>query len=55
MLKVKVVLVLLHPVLAETIIELGIDWVGIETSSNLRTGLVRALNNFEMELAKRTI
>lgn len=40
--------------IAETIVDLGIDWSGIETLSDLRTGLVRALNNFGLQLSRRT-
>jgi PAS domain S-box-containing protein len=38
---------------AETIVDLGIDWSGIETLSNLRTGLIVALDGLGIELAKR--
>jgi len=33
---------------AETIVDLGIDWSGIETVRNLRTGLVAAINSLEL-------
>jgi len=39
--------------IAETIVDLGIDWRGIETLTDLQTGLIRALNSFGMELSKR--
>jgi rsbT co-antagonist protein RsbR len=37
---------------AETIVDLGIDWGGVETLSDLRTGLVMALNSLGIELSK---
>jgi ABC-type sugar transport system substrate-binding protein/anti-anti-sigma regulatory factor len=37
---------------AETIVELGIDWSGVETLGDLRTGLVIALNNQGIKLTK---
>jgi len=37
---------------AETIVDLGIDWSGIETLSDLRTGLLIALSSLGIELAK---
>jgi rsbT co-antagonist protein RsbR len=37
---------------AETIVDLGIDWRGIETLSDLQTGLVVALNSLGIELVK---
>jgi rsbT co-antagonist protein RsbR len=37
---------------AETIVDLGIDWSGIETLADLRTGLLVALNSLGIELAK---
>ncbi|MBN1992445.1 MAG: STAS domain-containing protein [Anaerolineae bacterium] len=37
---------------AEAIIELGIDWSGIETLSNLQTGLVAALGALGVRLSK---
>jgi PAS domain S-box-containing protein len=38
---------------AEAIVDLGIDWSGIETLSDLRTGLIVALDGLGIELAKR--
>jgi rsbT co-antagonist protein RsbR len=38
---------------AETIVDLGIDWGGIETLSDLQTGLVVALNRLGVELVKK--
>jgi rsbT co-antagonist protein RsbR len=35
---------------AETIVELGIDWSNIETLRDLQTGLVAALNSMEQKL-----
>lgn len=37
---------------AETIVDLGIDWSGIETLANLQTGLVAALSNLGIKLSK---
>jgi rsbT co-antagonist protein RsbR len=37
---------------AETIVDLGIDWSGIETLSDLQTGLLAALNNLGFKLVK---
>ncbi len=37
---------------AETIVDLGIDWSGIETLSDLRTGLVIALNSLGVKLTE---
>jgi PAS domain S-box-containing protein len=37
---------------AETIVDLGIDWGGVETLSDLQTGLVIALNSLGIELSK---
>ena len=37
---------------AETIIDLGIDWSGIETLSDLRTGLVVALDSLGIKLTR---
>jgi GAF domain-containing protein len=37
---------------AETIVDLGIDWSGIETLSDLRTGLVVALNSLGVKLIR---
>jgi rsbT co-antagonist protein RsbR len=37
---------------AETIVDLGIDWSGIETLSDLQTGLVVALNSLDVKLSK---
>ncbi len=37
---------------AETIVDLGIDWSGIETLSSLRTGLVIALNSLGVKLTE---
>ena len=38
---------------AETIVDLGIDWGGIDTLSDLQTGLVVALHSLGMELGRR--
>jgi rsbT co-antagonist protein RsbR len=35
---------------AETIVDLGIDWSGIETLADLQTGLIVALNNLGIRL-----
>jgi DNA-binding LacI/PurR family transcriptional regulator/anti-anti-sigma regulatory factor len=37
---------------AETIVDLGIDWSGVETLSDLRTGLVVALNRLGVRLTR---
>jgi anti-anti-sigma regulatory factor/ligand-binding sensor protein len=37
---------------AETIVDLGIDWTGIETLSDLQTGLVGALNSLGIKLTR---
>jgi anti-anti-sigma regulatory factor/HAMP domain-containing protein len=37
---------------AETIVDLGIDWGGIETLSDLQTGLITALNSLGIKLAR---
>lgn len=37
---------------AETIVDLGIDWSGIETLSDLQTGLIVALNSLGVKLSK---
>jgi rsbT co-antagonist protein RsbR len=37
---------------AETIVDLGIDWSGIETLGDLQTGLLAALNNLGFKLVK---
>ena len=37
---------------AETIVDLGIDWAGIETLSNLQTGLIAALDRLGIRLNK---
>lgn len=37
---------------AETIVDLGIDWSGIETLADLRTGLMVALNSLGLKLSK---
>jgi rsbT co-antagonist protein RsbR len=37
---------------AETIVDLGIDWSGIETLGDLQTGLLAALNNLGFRLVK---
>jgi anti-anti-sigma regulatory factor len=37
---------------AETIVDLGIDWKGIETLADLRTGLVTALNSLGFKLTR---
>jgi rsbT co-antagonist protein RsbR len=38
---------------AETIVDLGIDWSGIETVSDLQTGLIVALNSLGVRLANK--
>ncbi len=38
---------------AETIVDLGIDWSGIETLSDLQTGLMVALNSLGFELTSK--
>jgi rsbT co-antagonist protein RsbR len=38
---------------AETVVDLGIDWEGIETLADLQTGLVAALQNLGIRLAKQ--
>jgi rsbT co-antagonist protein RsbR len=38
---------------AETIVDLGLDWSGIETLADLQTGLVTALNSLGIGLSKR--
>ncbi len=38
---------------AETIVDLGIDWGGIDTLNDLQTGLVAALNSLGFEVAQR--
>jgi rsbT co-antagonist protein RsbR len=38
---------------AETIVDLGIDWGGVETLGDLQTGLVTALNRMGVKLSKR--
>jgi PAS domain S-box-containing protein len=38
---------------AETIVDLGIDWGGIETLSDVQTGLIVALNSLGIKLASR--
>jgi rsbT co-antagonist protein RsbR len=37
---------------AETIVDLGVDWGGIETLSDLQTGLVVAFGALGIELAR---
>jgi rsbT co-antagonist protein RsbR len=37
---------------AETIVDLGIDWSGVETLSDMQTGLVAALSSIGISLAK---
>jgi len=37
---------------AETIVDLGIDWSSVETLADLQTGLVFALANLGIRLAK---
>jgi rsbT co-antagonist protein RsbR len=39
---------------AETIVDLGIDWREITTLSDLQTGLVAALGNVGIKLVKKT-
>jgi rsbT co-antagonist protein RsbR len=36
---------------AETVVDLGIDWSGIETLSDLQTGLIAALQGLGVRLA----
>ncbi len=38
---------------AETVVDLGIDWSGVETLANLQTGLAAALGSLGIELVKR--
>jgi anti-anti-sigma regulatory factor len=38
---------------AETIVDLGIDWASIDTLNNLQTGLLAALNSLGFEVARR--
>ena len=38
---------------AETIVDLGIDWSSITTLNDLQTGLVAALNSMGIKLDKR--
>jgi len=38
---------------AETIVDLGIDWSSIETVTDLRTGLIVALNSLGIEMIRR--
>jgi anti-anti-sigma regulatory factor len=38
---------------AETMVDLGIDWAGIETSSDLRTGLIVALKSLGVQLTRQ--
>jgi rsbT co-antagonist protein RsbR len=37
---------------AETIVDLGIDWTGVETLADLQTGLVVALNRLGVKLTR---
>ena len=37
-------------VVAESIVDLGIDWGGVQTVSDLQTGLVMALNSLGLEI-----
>jgi rsbT co-antagonist protein RsbR len=37
---------------AETVVDLGIDWAGIETLSDLQTGLVTALGGLGIKLTQ---
>jgi rsbT co-antagonist protein RsbR len=37
---------------AETVVDLGIDWSGIETLSDLQTGLITALGSLGVKLSK---
>ena len=37
---------------AETIVELGIDWSGVETLADLQTGLVAALGRLGLKLTR---
>jgi rsbT co-antagonist protein RsbR len=37
---------------AETIVDLGIDWTGIETLSDLQTGLIAALGSLDIRLSQ---
>ncbi len=38
---------------AETIVDLGIDWSDIDVRRNLRIGLVAALNNLGFDVSRR--
>ena len=42
----------LSDAVAETIVDLGIDWSGIETLADLQTGLRAALNSLGLKLTK---
>jgi rsbT co-antagonist protein RsbR len=39
---------------AETIIDLGIDWSGVETMANLQTGLLAVLAGMEPHVERQT-
>jgi rsbT co-antagonist protein RsbR len=38
---------------AETIVDLGIDWASVDTLNNLQTGLLAALNSLGLEVTSR--
>ncbi|MBN1487616.1 MAG: STAS domain-containing protein [Anaerolineae bacterium] len=38
---------------AETIVDLGIDWTGVDTLADLRTGLIAALDSLGIKLVKK--
>ncbi len=40
---------------AETVVDLGIDWSHIETLANLQTGMVAALNRLGLTLQRRKV
>jgi rsbT co-antagonist protein RsbR len=49
----RVIITGISDAVAETIVDLGIDWRGIETLGNLRTGLVAALNSLGIGLVQQ--
>lgn len=49
----RVIVTGISDAVAEAIVDLGLDWSGIETLSNLQTGLMVALQNLGIKLAKR--
>jgi rsbT co-antagonist protein RsbR len=48
----RVILTGISDAVAETIVDLGIDWDGIETLGDLHMGLVTALNSLDIELVQ---